>query len=265
MSEVTIQHEGKAITVPLDAVKLPDGHVLLKPGDAPEGYVPEHAVQAKVREKMKHARRTLAQDTDFVRSVFESHGVPVGEDGKPSIQKGNVDLDKMREALEREHVGPLKNRLKEQEEQIGKLLGSRKRAEIIQAAMQAGVKDEFLRPATGREGDPTIWENMVGSYIDYDAENDMFAQRDGESFAYGTGKNGKPWAGVGEFHEKARKQDNLRSFFRDSRPGDTGLGSTNGSSVSTYRITREQARDTAAYRQARAQAEKAGKQIEIVD
>ena len=265
MSEITIQHNGQELKAPLESVKLPEGYSILKPGDAPEGYVPEHAVAAKIKDKMKHARRTLAQDTDFVKSILEQSGVPLGDDGRPAIPKGGVDMDKLKDAWSREALSPLKTRVEELEGQNRKLLQSRKRAEIVQAALSAGVREELLKPATGREGDPTVWENMIGQYIDYDAENDMFAQRDGDGFAYGTGKNGKPWAGVQEFHEKARKNETLRSFFRDSRPGDTGLGATGGGSQSTYRISREEARDSAKYRAAKMAADKAGRQLEVTD
>lgn len=266
MPDVTIQHNGQDITVPLEAVALPDQYVLLGPGEAPEGFVPESAVNAKVNEKMKHAKRTLSQDADFVQSILAASGVPLDDDGRPAIPKPGKDIDvaKLQDAWAREHLEPIKGQITAQEAQIKRLLASRKRSEIFQAAIAAGVRDEFLKPATGKDGDPTVWENMIGGYLDYDPDNDMFAVREGEGFAYSSGKNGKPWAGVSDFHERARKNEALKGFFKDNRPGDTGLGSTNGASGAAYRISQEDARDTTKYRAAKAAADKAGKTLEIV-
>lgn len=267
MPEVTITHDGQEISIPLEAVKLPDNYVLLQPGQVPDGFVPETAVGAKVNEKMKHAKRTLSQDSEFVQSLIKQHvpGIQF-EDGRPVIPKGkDVDVDKIRESILAEMVNPLKAQMQEKDTQIERLLGSRKRSEILQAAMKAGVREEYLKPATGKDGDPTIWENMVSGYLGFDPDHDMFAVKEGEGFAYGTGEGGKPWAGVGNLHERLRKNDAFRGFFNDRRPGDTGLGSTGGASGSSFQLTREQARDPQAYRRAKEQADKAGKTLQIVD
>lgn len=211
---VTLE-DGSTQEVELSSITLPEGHSVFDGKSAPEGYVSQQVFDHKVKSFKDQVRRSLSVDDEFRRSILEAAGVPMDDTGKYQAPKGNdVDMDALKKSVIAEMVNPLKSSLEDKDKTISNLLESKKRSEILAAAIELGVREEFLKPLNGKDG-ASAWENMVSNMYGYDPQANVFAVKAGEGFAYNpSGTTENPYLTIAAHGEALKKDEAFSSFFK---------------------------------------------------
>jgi hypothetical protein len=193
MADITFEHEGKSITVP-----LPEGYA--SPEDLKDKFVPKDfhskrlADEAKRNLKRAVKREDIESNEDLKAELLEAWGVK--PDGAGDTKTGAAEL----EAWKKQYGKEVETKqLKPLQTQISKLAAERdvflKRSlhgELVQAAIAAKIDPTLV---TGKS---PLLLSAFESQIGYDEETGTFAARDGEGFAP-SGKNGSLYKSVEEY------------------------------------------------------------------
>lgn len=238
MPKIMFEHDGETISADLGSVELPEGFRVLAPGEVPDGFYTKDTLDATVNKSWGKKFRKLKSDLGEAREILEAHGVPLDEEGNVAIPETEdfdpkEEREKIKRAILKEEVDPLRTELEEKSNTVQSLLGARKNAEILQAASAHGVMGWALKAPTDDEGAAPPIVHMASPYLGYEGDNDMFAVRNGDGFAPAT-KEGKPWAGVSDLFDRLAKDPSYAHLFKDTQPGATNLGGTDGTSSSDF-------------------------------
>jgi hypothetical protein len=254
----------------------------------PAGYVPETEV-AELRKNLAITQRKLKQassapnpaalmdDPEFVRGVFDKHGVPYDDEGRFKLPETMKDAAKVEEEFRQrltrsqeqwrqKEVAPLAERLKSYED---KLEGTRRktlRQALEQGARRSGVVDTKFKPlpfGTSKDFAPV---HAPETLFSYDEEVDDWVLRQGEDIVYDN--TGKPVTAGGSywnyFRETADK-DTLSEWFGSQQQRGSGF-QHNGRGGSSFTISRQEVRQSPSkYRELKQAAAKAGQSVRIID
>lgn len=232
--EVQVTIDGETYTVSPENLSLPDGAQLVGPDDTPDGYVKRSMLESQVSSAKEGLRKPeeILGDDDLFRRAAKRRGYEVDEDGElvvPNSDDG-PNIDEIEERFEQERLKPLEQEKEKAESQAQMFKRRALRGSLIEAGKKLGVKDYLLSSDDGRT--PPI-VRMFGDEFEYDEEHDKFAlqKSDGEGFEYASDPSeGDPYAGPVDFLKRLQSKDEYADMFKDNRPGDTGLGETNGQS-----------------------------------
>jgi hypothetical protein len=152
MPDVVVTHGDTEITVPLEAVKLPEGFSVLSSDDLETKYVDRESVRKDFVPKPEFTRRLNSvkdkahEDETVIARVLEAHG-----EKKP-------DLDEVKAQWEKANLSPLQGKYSALKEGL-------KMAQIREAA--GGFFDErFVSPLPG--GKPSAVEIALASQFELD-------------------------------------------------------------------------------------------------
>ena len=216
---LTVQIDGKDVQVPLEAVKLPEGHHIITPDSVPAGYMKQEVAESLITSRIHQAKQSVLKDADkdeAVRSkVLEGLGIRI-ENGKPvGIEQANIDDVKrsihkeVKSEFDKEY-SPVKSQ--------NKVLRSRVlQGELKAAAATAGVKPGLV----------DFFVKANSDLFDIDPEGRVL-MKDGDGFKMdGNGSHINPVSWL----DSAKKEATYADFF-DNRQ-QRGMGGTSSSSVST--------------------------------
>jgi hypothetical protein len=263
---IKIQHAGQTLEV-----ELPEGYV--GPEDLEKNYVPRTYFEHEVARKAKgQYRKTIADlKTDEVKRtefLTELGITPAQADAIDA--KGGKLADQLKAAQvewERTSLTPLKETLSKAQAKITKLTGSKLERDIVAAAVEAGVKKQFLTPLAAGQAAPIV--TILRDVFGFNDEHDDFFVKQGDEFAYSANpaESKVPYKSVAEYITKDfTKLPHAKDYLEDVRQRGAGLnggGSQGGSG--NIRLTRKDAYDVQKYRAATAEAEKRGVDVEILD
>lgn len=210
-----------------------------------------------VAQKLADMEKTWGgMDPTQVKSLMEKIA---NDDETRLIAEGKIDevLQKRTGALKQDYETRLtgsEQALKEREERIAGLTGK-----ISHLTLSGSIRD-----AASQLGlQPTaVADAIVRAQHVFKLDDNFNPQARDEHGTLMLGKDGKNGLSVAEWLEGMRKD--APHWFA----GSTGAGSTGGAGPGQggqYTLTREQARDPATYRAAKAAADKAGKTLAIVE
>lgn len=166
--------------------------------------------------KAKH-RAELLQDDEFKTEALDSWGVkPGGENNQGDLTER---LAAERQKWEQQHLTPLQSELQKTTGRITNLLRGKLHADIVSAAAQVGIKDEFLKPV-GPKKVPLII-NMLEPFFAHDNESDSWLVAEGDGFAFASKPSAeKTYKDVFEFVGEwgAENQSFLKETPRQNGP-----------------------------------------------
>lgn len=188
MNKATVSTpDGQTIEVELSAIKLPEGVQVIEEGQVPAGYVKQEVMDASIEKRLQRHKSSLKKDAEYIREIIEENvqGIQFDDNGRPVVPKASkeVDIDALREQIIREVKTPLEGELSTLKQSNTRLLESKRRGDIMQAAIKYGVREDMLKPVSTVPGAPSFWENMVAGQYGYSPEHDAFAVSEGEGFA----------------------------------------------------------------------------------
>lgn len=231
--EVQVTIDGETYTVKPENLSLPDGAQLIGPDESPDGFVKRSVMEKEVDKAKDGLRKTeeiIGDDDLFIRAA-KRRGYEVNEDGElvvPNSDDG-PDIDEIEERFENERLQPVKKEKEKAESRAQMFMRRALRGSLVEAGKKAGVKDYLLTAPENGSVPPIV--RMFGDEFAYDEEHDKFAlqKSDGDGFEYASDPSeGDPYAGPEDFLQRLRSQEEYSDMFKDNRPGETGLGDTNG-------------------------------------
>lgn len=233
MSKFIVKVGDDTHEVDRDALKVPDGHVLMSQeqfNSTIEGRVAKERKSAEDVEKAVKDR--LASDDNFFKSLAEKRGLQLDDGLKPVATLDSEKVRQLQEHWKKEHLEPVMQDLdsfrKEAEEGRRKAL----HAKITEAARRLKVKDEMLENPFG-EG-PSHFIRDAAEQFEWDAERkEYFFKRNGNPVYGEDGGYAKPEALLAD----RRKQDAEFRYFKDDRPGSSGFDAA--ASGDTKRVSRD--------------------------
>lgn len=169
MPDVVVQHGDQQITVPIEAVTLPDGFAVLSQDDLTERFYDKETVKKDFVPKSEFTRRLASkidkekahEDETVVARVLELH------------QKASPNVDEIKAQWEKANLAPLR-------EKYSALREGLKAAQIREAAKEF-FDDVFVDPLPG--GAPSMAEVALGRQFDLD---------DSTAALFAIGDDGKP-------------------------------------------------------------------------
>jgi hypothetical protein len=214
--------------VELSAIAFDEGYRVLGPDEIPDGFVTKDSMNQTVTDRLNRQKRALKTDSEFVREVLESAGVPLDDDGKVKIPKSqDVDEDAIRERIKttiiREQVDPLKQQAESLAAEVQTLRMEKRDGGILEMARRAGVQDYLFDPPT--DGAPAPIVNLIAPYLAYHDERKDWYIKDGDGYAP-SAKEGKPYADVSDLFDRLKKNEAWKHIFVDKRPGSSGLNNS---------------------------------------
>lgn len=256
----------------------------------PAGYVPETEVAelrktlAITQRKLKQASQNrpdpsaLADDPEFVRGVFDKHGVPYDDEGRFRMPEGMKDAAKIEEEFRQrlarsqeqwkaKELSPLSDKLKSYEEKLESTRRRALRQALEQSARRAGVTDAKFKPlpfGTSKDFAPVhAPENLFA----YDDEMDDWVLRQGEDIVYDNA--GKPVTASGSywnFFRETADKETAAEWFGDSRQRGSGYQNNGAGRGASFTITRAEVRSNpSGYNALKKRAAAAGQSVRIID
>lgn len=242
----------------MENVTLPDGYV--SPQELKASYVSKDNVTSTIQKRVDRAKRdartALAEDDEFVREIMQKHGVPMSEDGTVDIPDGAVSGQELQERIRgqvelarqgwvKKDLDPLVKERDALSQGITSLRQKIMFSEIVEAARQAGVKDEMFRtlPGAPLSSAPVIQQTLHN--FGFDPETNTVALRNGQDYEFSTEKNPeRPYAGPREFFDRLRENPDIASFwFNQKEARSTSLGNTDASGGGRKLTPEERARE----------------------
>ncbi len=225
MAKVKVQHEGKEI-----GVDLPAG--FLSPEDAKATMIPKAAVEDIVSDRLarhtKSVKKDLLQDEAFRTEALAAWDIKPGESGKGKATPAEIDA--ALKELERTQLIPLRQENETLKGRVTGLTRSQLHAQIVQHAIDAGVKKPHLKPLPGTK-EPAI-VGIVERNFAFDEKTGEWLLRgsDGTSFAL-SGESGAPhpYKGVKHFFADFAKDPDFRDYFDPAQKGAEVKGGGGGS------------------------------------
>jgi hypothetical protein len=205
---------------------------------------------------------SLLEDQDFRSRAVEAWGL----DPTKTSQQFQQQLEKTKKELDEREIKPRQAAVEKLLDEVDKYRYRDLQGQIVQAAAALKVDEKFLKP-TVKGGKPLIVA-MLQEGFDFDEDNDgWFAKGSGGNpFAFSQGGD-VPYMSVSEFMQQWVNAEG-KDFVRNERQGGAEArpegASNTGRSGGKLRITSEQARDIAQFRQLQARAEKEHLEIEVV-
>lgn len=246
MGTVKVTIDGEEHEVDASQVETGDDIRLIGSDEVPDGMVTQETMNAKMKERLKDERRRIVngegeRGEEIHQKVLNKAGVPLDEDGNPKLPDDpDFDPDAERERIKsvviENEVEPVKEENKQLRERNQQLLQTRKRSEILSAAQRHNVADEFVNSVSEAAVPPIV--QIVSPSVGYDDEHDQFAVL-GEDGFKNSSKQGKAWADMDELFEQMKSDDRYRHLFKDTRPGESGVGDTEGATGSKTTVTME--------------------------
>lgn len=268
---VKVTVDGKEIEVP-----IPDGW--LSPEQIAEGFMKKDTFTSEMDRRIQAAKKglikpeDLLKDEEFLKKVLEAQGKELFDPEKSKGKGKQLDDEalaaRLAEELEvwrKKELDPVRTQLTERETTITGLRDRILDGQIVQAAINMGVKPAFLKPPSEGAQPPIV--AMLRNTFGLNDDHDEFFVVKGDGWEFSSKPDdGLPYKTVSEFmRDWAGKKEN--GDFVDAnaqtgpglgRPGDGGVGSRTGKDVV---LTREQAGDHATYTKAVEQAQKQGGRV----
>ena len=253
--------------------------------EAPAGFVPEREVAdlrknlAIVQRKLKQASSTpntaaLMDDPEFVRGVFDHHGVPYGDDGKFKLPETMKDASRMEEEFrsrlakaqeqwKAKDLAPYAERAQKLESELQDMRATTLRQKLESSGRRAGIVDDKFKPlpfSTKKNFAPI---HAAADLFQWDDEARDHVLHDGGEIVYGNKGPVTADAYWDYFKESAPKEVQLE-WFGDQRQRSSGFRSNGTNGRNAYTLTAEEARDTSKFRAAKAAAKSAGRDVVII-
>lgn len=257
--------------------------------EAPAGYVPESEV-ATLRQELSKTKRllnkantsrpntdALMDDAEFVRSVFDHHGVPYDDEGRfklPETMKdaGKIEeeyrtrLAKAQEQWRTKELSPIAEKLKALESSLNETRGTTLRQQIESSARRAGVVDDKFKPlpfGTKKNFAPV---HAAQDLFSWDDEAGAHVLRDGEDVVYDS--KGQPVTAdtYWDFFKETAQEDVQREWFGDNRQRGSGFRNNGNARGARFTMSRAEVRKSPSqYRALKEQAKAAGQSVVITD
>jgi hypothetical protein len=231
-----------------------------------EEYVPKKTFSAEldrratsiIKNKGLRAPDELLDDEEFRAKFIERHGLDPSKGAKDFQEQ----LTRERESLMNREVKPREEKLGKLTERLQRKINRELEAEIMQAAANVPTLRRSLLRATA-QGAPAPIVSLLREAFGYSEEHDRWFAKGKDGFAYPKGGD-DPYKSVAEMVAEwaadpanADWHDSQRQAGPEARPAN-GVG---GAGAVT--ISREDAKDPAKYRKAKADAEKRGVELKI--
>jgi hypothetical protein len=254
--------------------------------DIPAGYVPESELLA-LRQELGKTKRLLNQkpkgpdpsalmeDPEFVRGVFDKHGVPYDDEGRfkaaqdaqstaASEEAYKARLAKAQEQWKAKELAPLSERAQRLESELGEMRVRTLHQRLESGGRRSGIVDDKFKPLPFSSkknfapihaaADLFRWDDEAGDHILFDGENPVYDSKGGPV---------TPDAYWDVFRETAPAEVQ-REWFGDNRQRGSGFQNKGNAGRNAYTLTSEEARDTSKFRAAKAAAKAAGRDVVII-
>lgn len=239
-------------------VELPAGYV--SPQEIAATHVPKDFMQSEIERRLrgKADPDKLLTDEAFRAKALETWGVKPGKSEKPNGE----DVEKLFGEWGTKHLEPVKQALTKAETRAKRALERDRDYQIVQAARDAGVKEQFLK-APGPKAKPLIVK-MFEDEAGFSEEHDDWFAKDGDGFAFSTQPTkDRPFRSIGEMVTEWSKDKANADWISDQRQRGAGLGTPGQGSAGQHVISREDARNLTKYEAAKEAARKAGVELQI--
>jgi hypothetical protein len=228
MRTLTTTHNGQEITV-----ELPEGYAT--PEEIQSQFVKKDFFESELQRRINSAKTNteteLMKNEQFISKVLTTKGIQL-DPTTGKVKGSDIDIEKVKTQFFEENVKPLQ----------GKLETIRRKAlesEIISAAAQAGVKEEFLKPVVA--GTKPVIVQMVENAFGYDDEREIWAIKEGESFKYSQSPTQQnPFAGSADLFKDLKNKPEFKGFFRETTQTGSGYNGSNNGSQTGQTIKRSQ-------------------------
>lgn len=213
MAQFTVEIEGKSHTVDIQDA-IPASEVQSK-------YVAKDFMESEVTRRAKSMAQgmvptldDLLKDDNHRTKALDILGV---KPGKGDPKDPPVDLSEKFQEWEGKHLNPLKDQNKDLSTRVEALLGKVMERDIIQAAVEAGVRPEFLKPV--REGASPLIVKMMSDLFGYDEDSGSFLVRgkDGSWEYASRPSSDRPFKTIGEFFQEWSEDKANAGFLQDQR------------------------------------------------
>jgi len=265
-----IQYDGKEVEV-----ELPEG-VLTSEEVAEnfmrkETFMPEVDRRVKAQLKGLVKREDLLGDEAFLSEALGKQGKELFDPTKTKKGKGALDdealaqrLAEAQEGWRKKELAPVMEKLTGTEKAVSKLRDRILDGQILQSALNAGVKEAFLKPPAEGTASPIV--SMLRGTFGFDPEHDNYFVRKGEEDFEFSAKpdEGHPFKTVSEFiTDWAGRKENADfvDVERKRGPGLGGPGKAGKQSGRDVVLTPAEAGDHATWTAAEERATKQGGRV----
>ena len=155
---------------------------------------------AEVQTKLAAHTTTLLEDESFKQQFMDKWGIKA-EPTAPNKADEDAAIATRLEAAHGEwstkELTPLQAKLEKANERLGGVMKKLLHGEIMQAANEAGIKRELLKPGPGGSIAPLL--AMLEPMLGYSDEHDAFFAKDGDTYKFSAKpEGGSPYMGAGE-------------------------------------------------------------------
>lgn len=216
MAQFTVEIDGQSHTVDLDAVPT---------SELQKSYVPKDFMEQEVTRRAKSMAKGMApsledilKEDDHRNQALKILGVDPKKGSTPE------DLAAKYQEWEAKHLNPLKEEATTYKEQVQSLRSKVLEKDIIQAAVEAGVRDEFLKSV--RPGQSPLIVKMMTDLFDLDEESGQFLVKraDGNGFEYASKPSqDSPFKTIQEFFSEWAEDKANAGFLKDQRQRGPGI------------------------------------------
>ena len=222
---------------------------------------------AELQTKMADHTTTLLADDAFRTQAIEAWGIKPDAKPDPNVaaQEFAQRLEAARADWTTKELQPFIDKLAKADERVGGVMKKLLHGSIMQAAVEAGIKPELLKPGPGGSVAPLL--AMLEPMFGYSEEYDGFFTKDGESSYKFSAKpdGGAPYMGVEELLGGwATDKDNAWAVDAQRQVG-PNAGDPKGAAQrgGVIRLTADEASDHGVYAAAQKQAAEAGGRVEV--
>lgn len=220
---------------------------------------------AEVQTKLAAHTTTLLEDESFKQQFMDKWGI------KPVVEPNKADEDAaLATRLEAAHgewstkeLTPLQAKLDKANERLGGVMKKLLHGEIMQAAMEAGIKPELLKAGPGGSIAPLL--AMVEPLLGYSEEHDSFFARDGDTYRFSAKpEGGTPYMGAGELLSGwAGEKDNEWAIDAQRQKGPNAGDPHSVQKGGVIRLSAAEASDHATYQAAQTRAAETGARVTV--
>lgn len=215
--------DGKEVELKPDQIKAKDeGYGVITPGNVPDGYYTESALQNKISERAKRAkedaRKAYLDDKEFHRDVFSKYDVSLDDEGKPKGLKPDVDIEQVKQSVAERLKNEYEQKLQSKDQKLTSLLSKGKKSSIIEGAQRIGIDSRYLEPVI-EGGSPYLVKEVEDSFDWNDEINDYALKDKDGTFAV----DGNGFITAQKYFEQ--NTDRFKHMLKDQRQRGSGFGS----------------------------------------
>ncbi len=185
MDQITIEHDGQTLNVPVSAVKLPEGAGFYGAtfGD-PEGYTPsarfneevERRVTGKLSNNSEYVKKADTGTDEFFKGLAKARGITLDANLKPVTQIDAETLGGYKRTWAEEELKPVATENETLRSENETLRRGNVKA-TTQAVLLSEFKPEAFKPAV--PGTPSVFDLVVDRFVQFQDGKPVFVGEGG--------------------------------------------------------------------------------------